>query len=188
MKFSAQAIIALSAAVSGVMAEPADHIKNIQDITHIKQNAIETRDGLLPGCNDAQTRNARAIMQEVANEGLGKAGCLCAITTALTESYIGILANHAAPESLNFLHDGLGADNDSVGIFQQRVQWYTNLACDMDAACSAKQFLAVMKTVPGWETMETGALCQAVQRSEKPDAYSRKIGMAIQICAAGGFP
>lgn len=39
------------------------------------------------------------------------------------------------------------------GMFQQRAQYYPDIAADMSASGSTRQFLAVLKTVPGWETM-----------------------------------
>ncbi|KND91936.1 hypothetical protein TOPH_03539 [Tolypocladium ophioglossoides CBS 100239] len=138
----------------------------------------------LPGLDDVQTANAVAIMNENYAQQLGRQGCIAAITTALTESSLRILANHVVPESLNYRHDGLGSDNDSVGIFQQRAVYYTDVACNMGAACSAGQFFSDMTAVGGWQTMDVATLCQEVQRSAIPEAYKKYVGMATSICQA----
>ena len=81
----------------------------------------------------------------------------------------------------------MGSDHDSVGIFQQRVTYYPNIAADMDPAQSAGQFFNVMVTISGWQTMDVGTLCQDVQKSAYPTRYSANVPAAQQICAAGGL-
>lgn len=65
--------------------------------------------------------------------------------------------------------------------------YYTNIACDMGAACSAGQFLAKLVKVSGWQTMDVAVLCQKVQVSAYPDAYRKYTSQASTICSAGGF-
>ncbi|KAL1596545.1 hypothetical protein SLS60_009193 [Paraconiothyrium brasiliense] len=82
--------------------------------------------GNLPGLTSVQTRNARAIIARAKKDFAGsqeKQACYVAITTAFQESGIRILANTAYPASLQYPHDGVGHDHDSVGIFQQRPSW-----------------------------------------------------------------
>ncbi|CEJ91537.1 hypothetical protein VHEMI07239 [[Torrubiella] hemipterigena] len=143
--------------------------------------------GNLPTLNSVQSRNANGIIAEVKRRNLGRQGCLAAITTGLTESSIRILANNAVPSSLNYAHDGLGSDHDSVGIFQQRAKYYTNIQCDMTADCSAGLFLAKMAGISGWQTMDVATLCQKVQVSAVPDAYKKYTSQAGTICSAAGF-
>ncbi|KAL2186096.1 hypothetical protein L209DRAFT_754660 [Thermothelomyces heterothallicus CBS 203.75] len=57
----------------------------------------------------------------------------------------------------------------------------------MDPARSAAQFLAKMKKVSGWQTMDVGKLCQKVQASAVPDAYGKRVAEATEICEAGGM-
>lgn len=73
------------------------------------------------------------------------------------------------------------------GMFQQRAQFYPDIATDMSAAGSTRQFLAVMKGIKGWETMEISALDQAVQRAEAGNLYAKRIPLAKQVCSAAGF-
>lgn len=96
-------------------------------------------------------------------------------------------ANNAVPASLKYHHDRVGSDHDSIGLFQQRASIYKNIACDMDAGCSAGQFITEMKKVKGWQTMDVGTLCQKVQRSAFPDRYAKQVPTANKVCAAGGL-
>lgn len=143
--------------------------------------------GPIAGLNAAQSAHAWAIMGEVRAEGLPHQACLAAFATGLVESSLRILANNGVPASLKYPHDGLGSDHDSIGIFQQRASVYKDVAADMDAAGSARQFFAVMKGIPGWQTMDVGTLCQKVQRSAYPTRYGQQVGTATKICAAGGL-
>jgi hypothetical protein len=92
-----------------------------------------------------------------------------AITVALDESSIQVLANPKVPESLKIPHDGLGTDGSSVGIFQQQVTegWGTAAEC-MDVTHSATSFYNALKTVPGRQTMPISLKAQAVQKSFDP--------------------
>ncbi|KAI1815589.1 peptidase M23B [Poronia punctata] len=144
--------------------------------------------GSYPGLDDVQSRNAAAAIGEVKAEGLNRQACLAVISTALQESTLHIYANPAVPESLNYPHDLEGGDQDSVGMFQQRPEWYPDIAKDMSAAGSTAQFLAAMVAIPGWQTMEISALDQAVQKAEAGNLYAQRIPLATQVCdAAGGW-
>ncbi|TQS31365.1 hypothetical protein Golomagni_08355 [Golovinomyces magnicellulatus] len=140
-----------------------------------------------PGLDDVQSRNAEAAIGEVRAEGLNRQACLAVISTALQESTLHIYANPVVPESLNYPHDLEGGDQDSVGMFQQRAAFFPDIATDMSAAGSTRQFLAVMVTIAGWETMEVSALDQAVQRAEAGNLYAQRIPLATQVCDAAGF-
>ncbi|OAQ98882.1 hypothetical protein LLEC1_05941 [Akanthomyces lecanii] len=141
----------------------------------------------LPGLNAAQTKYANGIIAQAKKDGVGAHGCQAGIATAMVESSIIMYANNAVPESLKYPHDRVGSDHDSVGLFQQRASIYKNVKCDMDAACSAGQFFAEMKRVSGWQTMAVGTLCQKVQRSAYPDRYAKQVGLATNVCKAGGL-
>lgn len=98
-----------------------------------------------------------------------------------------IFANSKVPASFDYPYDAIGDNYDSVGIFQQRVEYYPDIAADMDPAQSASQFFAHMVTISGWQTMDVATLCQDVQRSEIPTAYRKYVGQAEKICSAAGF-
>lgn len=69
-----------------------------------------------PGLNDVQSRNAMAAIGEVRAEGLNRQACLAVISTALQESELQIYANPRVPASMNYPHDKVGGDQDSVGM------------------------------------------------------------------------
>ena len=81
----------------------------------------------------------------------------------------------------------MGSDYDSVGIFQQRVQFYPDIKANMDPKKSAHMFFQKMKGISGWKNMEVGKLCQAVQISEHPDRYASRVPKAKKICKAAGM-
>ena len=72
-------------------------------------------------------------------------------------------------------------------MFQQRPQWYPDIAADMSASGSTRQFLTAMKAVPGWETMEVSALDQEVQKAEAGNLYAQRLPLANDVCTAAGF-
>lgn len=73
--------------------------------------------GSYPGLDAVQSRNAAAAIGEVRAEGLNRQACLAVISTALQESTLHIYANNAVPASLNYPHDLVGGDQDSIGTF-----------------------------------------------------------------------
>ena len=77
--------------------------------------------------------------------------------------------------------------NTVSGLYQQRPTWYPDIAADMSPAGSARQFLAAMKGIAGWQTMEVSALDQAVQRAEAGNLYAKRLPLANQVCSAAGF-
>ncbi|KAK8149327.1 hypothetical protein G3M48_007415 [Beauveria asiatica] len=140
-----------------------------------------------PGLDAVQSRNAAAAIGQVRAEGLNRQACLAVISTALQESTLHVYANPVVPASMNYPHDLVGGDQDSIGMFQQRPEYYPDIAADMSAAGSTRQFLAAMKQVPNWQTMEVSALDQAVQRAEAGNLYAQRLPLANQVCSAAGF-
>lgn len=110
--------------------------------------------------------------------------------TALVESGdpMQMWANEQVPESMNFPHDAVGSDYDSVGLFQQRDNgaWGT-VAQRMNPFESAKLFYDAMLKVSGWETMPEGDVAQAVQRSAFPGKYAGKVGVAQELVKKSGL-
>ncbi|EJP62867.1 peptidase M23B [Beauveria bassiana ARSEF 2860] len=140
-----------------------------------------------PGLNHVQSRNAKAAIDQVRAEALNRQACLAVISTALQESELQIYANPVVPASMNYPHDKVGGDQDSIGMFQQRAEFYSDVATDMSAAGSTRLFLADMKGIAGWQTMEVSALCQAVQKAQAGNLYGQRIPLAEQVCSAAGF-
>lgn len=159
-----------------------------------------TRDGETITLNHTQLLRAETIIS-TANVvgGLGNKGKIIALMTALVESTLRILSNiDAYPESGNYPNDGDGGDHDSLGIFQQRptAGWGT-VAELMDPVYSARAFYggpsgpnypspAGVLDISGWETMDNGEVCQAVQVSAFPDRYQNYEPVAIDILNAIG--
>jgi hypothetical protein len=71
------------------------------------------------------------------------------------------------------LHNLAGGDRDSVGLFQQRPSqgWGTPTQLRQPSYAAAA-FFAVLRTVPGWQSMPVTEAAQLVQRSATPDAYA----------------
>ncbi|CAD6886352.1 unnamed protein product [Tilletia controversa] len=143
--------------------------------------------GLLSGWNALQTAHAYQIAKAVRAKGLPRQACLAAICTGITEANLLNYANSDVAESFNYQYDAVSSDYDSVGVFQQRVTYYPNVAADMDPQSAAAQFLDKMVNINGWETTDVGSLCQAVQGSAYPDRYNEHVGQAQDICSAMGF-
>ncbi|MGH3673144.1 MAG: C40 family peptidase [Pseudonocardiaceae bacterium] len=95
-----------------------------------------------------------------------------ATAVAMAESHLQVLANAGVPESVALPHEGLGADHDSVGLFQQRASWGP-VAQRMDPQGAARLFYGRLVTVGGWEAMPLTLAAQRVQASAFPDGYAR---------------
>lgn len=172
------------------------------------------------GLDEAQQHAASAIYAVGTELEVGQRGLVIAVTTALAESQMKVLANdgtftrpelslvmnawqwqNAAAvvrESLNFPHDGIGRDWDSVGIFQQRPSaGWGSVENLMDSEYSARAFFGGpsgpnggsprgLLDIPSWDTLGIGAAAQRVQVSAFPDAYDRYVEQAAQVVAAMG--
>lgn len=133
---------------------------------------------------------ARAAIDSGFNhEGEAYDAAQIALATALVESGspMKMYANNAVPESLEYRHDAVGSDHDSVGLFQQRDNgaWGT-VAQRMDPYESAKLFFDALKKVD-WQNMEPGAAAQAVQRSAFPGRYSVQLDKAGNLAFETGL-
>jgi len=140
--------------------------------------------GNLPGLDAVQSRHARVIAQAARTNGLPIRGCQVAIVTAIVESNIRVYANSKVPSSYNYPHDAVGSDHDSVGIFQQRPQFWGTVKDCMDPKTSANKFYAALKKVSGWQNISIGKAAQKVQISAFPDRYDLQASKAISICNA----
>lgn len=126
---------------------------------------------------------AAAIVDSGKAHGLDAFGTAIGIATALVESNLRMYANNAVPESLNYPHDAVGSDHDSVGLFQQRPHWGP-VATLMNARGSADLFYnAMLSKFPNWQSMDRGAVAQGVQVSAYPDKYGQRMGEADALTA-----
>ena len=131
------------------------------------------------------------IVQAAQDEGLPASGARIGVATALVESGdpLQMFANNSVPESLNYPHDAVGSDYDSVGLFQQRDNgaWGT-VAQRMDPHDSAMMFFdAMLQKFPNWQSMDPGAVAQGVQVSAFPDRYATKMDRAEELVEEAGL-
>lgn len=170
--------------IDGSGPAPLDPSKQLDVPEPVKPDAAG------PGGRKGQDLYAYQIAKAGLDAGVGKLGAKIGEATALVESGnpLKMWANKAVPASLNFPHDAVGTDYDSVGLFQQRDNgaWGT-VADRMDPYRSAGMFYKALKAVPGWESMDPGAAAQAVQRSAFPDKYAGQMSAAEALLARTGL-
>ena len=160
--------------------------------------------------NDKQIRNAAIIIGQASAKSLPQKAVIVALMTAMQETRLLNLANDGsdkrltpeqaavARKSLDYPHEGVGHDWDSVGLFQQRPATGWGSAEElMQPDVAAGKFFDALAKVGGWEQMDPVEAAQAVQRSKYPDAYAKWANLAIDVaekiaggtCApAGGGP
>jgi hypothetical protein len=134
------------------------------------------------GYNAVQMKNAALIVKAGEQLGISKRGQIIAVATAMQESKLYNLASDVVPESLNYPHQGTGADFDSVGLFQQRYTtgWGT-IKSIMNPSESAKKFYRALQQVDGWQNMPITVAAQTVQGSAFPDAYAQHTANAAAV-------
>jgi hypothetical protein len=154
-----------------------------------------------------QTRNARIITQVAVERGLGRDAAEIAIATALAESGLLNYANdgssdlHAsetdrpltdieravARRSLDYPHDAVGNNLDSIGLFQQRptVGWGAPEKL-IDPRTATGLFYDRLMRVPDRQSGEPWETAQAVQGSPSKDGaiYRATYERAVAIVAA----
>jgi hypothetical protein len=117
---------------------------------------------------------ARAIVSNVRARGLNQRAAVIALTTAITES---TLHNHT-----------VAVDHDSLGLFQQRPsQGWGQPGQLVDPRYATLAFLnAMIRKHPagGWLTGDIGQICQRVQGSAFPLAYTPEAHDAQLIATA----
>ncbi|WP_433116122.1 M23 family metallopeptidase [Micromonospora sp. CA-246542] len=136
---------------------------------------------------DAQVRNAAIIIKVGQDMGVPSRGWVIALATAMQESALRNLANKDVPESLSLPHEGVGADHDSLGLFQQRPGW-GSIAERMTPAYTARKFYEKLVKVRSWQRRPLTVVAQQVQVSAYPDAYAKHEELAGKIvdALAGG--
>jgi hypothetical protein len=134
------------------------------------------------GLDATQMKNAALIVKAGQDLGISQRGQIVAVATAMQESNLYNRASHVVPESLNYAHQGTGADYDSVGLFQQRYTtgWGT-VKTIMNPTESAKSFYKALQHVDGWQNMPVTVAAQTVQGSAFPDAYAKHQDNATQV-------
>jgi len=145
---------------------------------------IPTVDGYTP----QQLAIVRLAITTGRQRGIDDHGITAALMAAEAESGDRNLANPAVPQSLQYDHDGLSTDYDSVGPWQMRASVWggMGIAALMDPAAQANWFYGQLAKVPGWQTMAPDALAQAIENSNVPDAYGRTRNRVAALLAVLG--
>jgi hypothetical protein len=135
-----------------------------------------------------EDRYALLIIEEGRRRNITPKGIQIALATALVESNLTIYANERVPESMTLLHDAVGSDAYSVGIFQQQVRdtgngwWWGDAATCMDPTSSAGLFYDRLVKLPyNTDDESPGGYAQTVQDSAFPDRYDGRFGEAVDI-------
>jgi hypothetical protein len=131
---------------------------------------------------------ALAIIQKGQQLGITPKGIQIALVTALVETNMQMAANSSVPDSLNYPHDEVGSDYDSIGLFQQRNAW-GSVQCRMDPACSAGLFFlggaggqrGLTAFDYNSDAQSPGSYAQAVQVSAYPDRYDQRWQEAVDL-------
>ncbi|NEB35361.1 peptidoglycan-binding protein [Streptomyces sp. SID14515] len=106
-----------------------------------------------------------------------------------------IIALMTAMQESKFVNYTTAVDHDSLGVFQQRpsMGWGTP-AQITHVPTAAKSFYGLpspsanpgLLQIDGWESMEPGDVCQAVQRSAYPDRYAQWEDFARELLEREG--
>lgn len=140
---------------------------------------------------DVQRGHARTIVATGEQMGFGEQGVVVALSTALQESGLRMLANDGSgvleadqvgvDRSLQYPHDGVGNDHGSVNFFQQQFPWWGTLDELMNPQTAAVKFYEALRKVSGWEALPVTVAAQQVQSSAYPEAYADDEPMARQL-------
>jgi murein DD-endopeptidase MepM/ murein hydrolase activator NlpD len=143
-----------------------------------------------------QMGQAQTIVDVAVSAGLAPYAATVALATAYQESRIRMLANDGSSPaltrdqaaitatSLQYAHDGVGFDHDSVNTFQQRwLAGWGAVAQLMDPVFAAEAFYRRLITVSGWQSMPLTRAAQAVQVPARGDAYARWKLLARELTA-----
>ncbi|GIG66661.1 hypothetical protein [Phytomonospora endophytica] len=186
-RLSAQDIATIldEASRSAPREEPADPTTKAPTPTPKKADDKQKVPSPVAGLSAKQMKNAVTIVRVGQDMGLPKRAWIIAVMTAMQESRLLNLASYVVPESLDYPHQGTGADHDSVGLFQQRASgtWGT-VEEIMTPESSARAFYDGLKGVAGWEDMALTYAAQAVQISAFPDAYAQHESLARKVADA----
>lgn len=109
-------------------------------------------------------------------------GIVIALATALVESNLTMYANHGDPASLTYPHDAISRDYNSVGVFQQRAEWWGTVKERMDVRLSAAMFYhQLARRDYNNPRNSPGSQAQEVQGSAFPGRYDERMAQAQAI-------
>lgn len=145
--------------------------------------------------NQQQQSVIKTIIGVGKSLGMGQQAIVTALAVANDESTFQNYASSNQPQSMQYPHDAVGSDHQSVGVFQQQVGYgWGNFPEIMDVAHQAMAFFGAspkanapgMLQQKGWQTMDPGALAQQIQQSGTPDAYYPLVQFALKAYAEYG--
>lgn len=181
-------LLMFGVAVTAVGSGALDPVANIGCLPAITAGSADEQ--ALKDLSPTALANAKTIYDTSARMSLPVRAAVIGVATALQESYLKNMANSNVPKSLTLPHEGVGADHDSVGIFQQRPlppdgqgSWGTVEEL-MTPAISASKFFNKMITIRDWQTRPLTEVAQAVQISAFPDHYAKHEPLAAAIINA----
>lgn len=148
--------------------------------------------------------NAAIIINQAKKRNLGRNAAVIALMTAMVESK---LLNHAndgsfkypdgtgvmtkkqwaearkvVMKSMDFPHEEVGSDWDSIGLFQQRPSaGWGDVKQIMTKSYAADKFYDSLVKIQGWEKLSYGEAAQRVQVSAFPDRYAEKQSIAESV-------
>ena len=162
------------------------------DLGPAEPSTIKTSDGKEYKLSEVQIGNIQTIIKFASKvEGITADAIQIILMAASVESNFKNYANSSVPESLNYPHDAVGSDHDSVGFWQMRQHWGTTAEL-MDIEYQVKAILGGPKgpnkgsprglfDIKGWETMPKGQAAQAVEVSAFPDRYAERETLAAEL-------
>jgi hypothetical protein len=127
--------------------------------------------------------NGKAVIAAGVTMDVPEEGIVAGLTAAMQETELLNLANPNVPDSLVAANDGLGVDQQAVGILQQTAAW-GSAGDRMSPAAAAAKFFTSMRAVEGWDVMPAADLAGIVQRSAWPEAYADEVPAARQFYRA----
>lgn len=165
-------------------------------LPELTEQTFTMADGTTRTLSDVQVKNAAAIMQSAQKiKGINEDALTIMFMAALVESGLKNYANKNVPESLDYPHDAVGEDHDSVGFWQMRRHWadpYGDMSKLMSVDYQVSAILGGPEgpnypsprgifDIPNWETRAKGDVAQAVEVSAFPDRYAEQEELATQL-------
>jgi hypothetical protein len=162
-----------------------------------------------------QERNAKIITAVARSRGLADDAATIGVTVALAETVLMNVANDGTSElydnlqgrelsfgeravarkSMNYPHDSVGNNLDSIGLFQQRPMtgWGPPEQL-IDPVIASELFFDQLMKTPDWQDMAPWAAAQAVQDSPDStgqlyqDTFARAEAVVSAVTSAGPAP
>lgn len=153
-------------------------LTNTQKITEASETGSGARDRATQAAFTQLGEASLTQSQIITDSDAAILGVACAMVETGGGLTIKNLANASVPESLRFPYDGLGSDNDSIGIFQQRNQGWGVVSQRMDPRQAATMFFNALP--PDWRNLPPGEAIQRAQQSGFPERYAPAIPLAKQ--------